>query len=62
MLFGNRTFNIEGISICYVCTPIHVTKTALDHVEVAVHQDDSSGVPNAKQPESLWHRVSVATF
>ena len=61
LLFGNCTFNIEGIPICDGGTPIRVTKAALDHIEVAVHQDNSSGVPNTNQPESLWHRVSVAT-
>ena len=45
-LFGNCTFNIESIPICDVGAPIHVTKAALDHIEVAIHQDDSSGVPN----------------
>ena len=61
-MFGNCTFNtIESIPICDGGTPIHVTKAALDHVEVAVHQDDCSGVPNTKQRESSWHRVSVAT-
>ena len=38
-----------------------MTKVALDHIEVAVHQNDSSSVPNTKQPESSWHRVSAAT-
>ena len=56
---GSCTFkiDIESIPICDGGTPIHVTKVALDHIEVAVHQDDSSGVPNTKQPESSWHRV-----
>ena len=39
--------------------PIHETKASLDHIEVAVHQDDSSGVPNTKQPKPSWHRVQV---
>ena len=61
-LTGNCTFkfDIESISICVCGTPIHVTKVALDHIEVAVHQDDSGGVPNTKQPESSWHRISAA--
>ena len=63
MLFSNCTFNIESIPVCDGGTPIHVTKVTLDHIEVqvAVHQDDSSGVPNTKQSESSWHRVSVTT-
>ena len=59
-MFGNSTFNIESIPICDVGTPIYVTKAALDYIEVAVHHDDSSGVSDAKQPESSWHRVSAA--
>ena len=58
MQFGNCT-NIESIPICdggTTSTAIHVTKVALDYIEVAVHQDDSSGVPNTKQLESSWHR------
>ena len=61
MLFGNCTFNIESIPICDGGTAIHVTKAALDHVKAAVHNDDGSGVPNTKQRERSWHRVSVAT-
>ena len=65
MLFGNCTFNIEGIPICDGGTLICVAKVALDHAEVAIHQDDgsSSGVPNTKQRlrEHSWHRVSGAT-
>ena len=60
-MFGNFTFNIEGIPICDGGTPIHVTKVAVDHIDVAVHHDDSSGGPNTKQPEVSWHRVSGAT-
>ena len=59
LLFGDCTFNIESIPICDGGTPIHVTKVALDHIEIAVHQDDSS--VDTKQPESSWHRVSGAT-
>ena len=55
------TFNIESISICDGGASIHVTKVALDHIEVAVHEADSSGVPDTKQPESSWHPVSGAT-
>ena len=61
MLLGNRTFNIESIRICDGGTLIRVTKAALDYIEVAVHQDDSSCVPNTKQPETSWHRVCGAT-
>ena len=60
-MFGDCTLDIEGIPICDGGAPIHVTKAALDHIEVAVHQDDSSGVSNTKQPETSWHRVSAAT-
>ena len=59
MLFGNCTFNIESIPICDGGTLICVTKVALDHVEVTVHQDDSSGV--SKQRENLWHRAIAVT-
>jgi hypothetical protein len=62
-LFGsasNCTFNIESIPICDGGTPIHVTEVASDHIDIAVYQDDSSGVPNIKQSESSWHRVSGA--
>ena len=62
LLFGNCTFNIESILVCDGGTPIHVTEVALDHIDVAVHQDDSSFVPNTEQPESSWHSVSGATF
>ena len=62
LLFGNCTFNIESIPVCDGGTPIHVTEVALDHIDVAVHQDDSSFVPNTEQPESSWHSVSGATF
>ena len=61
-MFCNRTFDIESIPICDGGTAIHVTKVALDHIEITVHQDDSSGVPNRKQPESSWHSASGATF
>ena len=60
-LFGNCTFDIESIPICDGGAPIHVAKTALDHIEVAVHQDDISGVSNTKQPETSWHGGSAAT-
>ena len=36
-----------------------MTKVALDHIEVAVDQDDGSDVLNSKQLESSWHCVSV---
>ena len=39
-----------------------MSKVALDHIDVAVHKDDSGVVPNTKQRESSWHRVvSAAT-
>ena len=61
----SHSLNIErsilSIRICDSGIPIDVTKVALDHIEVAVHQDDISGVSNAKQPESSWHRVRAAT-
>ena len=60
-MFGNCTFNIESIPVCDGGTPIHVTEVALDHIDVAVHHDDSSGVPNTKQPEGSWHCVNGAT-
>jgi hypothetical protein len=60
-LFCNGTFNVKCIPICDGGTPIHVMKVALDHIEVAVKQNDSSGSPNTKQPESSWHRVRAAT-
>ena len=41
-------FSIESIPICDGGTPIDVTKVALDHSEVAIHQGDSSGVANTK--------------
>ena len=44
----NGIFNVESIPICDGGTPIDVTKVALDHSEVAVHQGDSSGAPNTK--------------
>ena len=62
-LSGNCTFkfDIESIPICDSRTPIHVTKVPLDHVEVTVqHEDSISGVPNAKQPESSWHRAGAS--
>ena len=46
--FGNGIFNVESIPICDGGTPIDVTKAAMDHSEVAIHQDDSSGAPNTK--------------
>ena len=58
LLFGNSTSNIESIPVCYGGTPIHVTEVALSDIEVAVHQDDSSSMPNTKQPESPGHRIS----
>ena len=54
-MFDNCILSIESILICDGGAPIEVTKVALDHIEVAVHQDDSSGVSNSKQPESSWH-------
>ena len=48
MWFGNGIFNVESIPICDGGTPIDVTKAAMDHSEVAIHQDDSSGAPNTK--------------
>ena len=48
LLFGNGIFNIENIPIWNGGTPIDVTKVALDHSEVAIHQDDSSGVSDTK--------------
>ena len=54
-LFCNCTFDIESIPICDGGTPVHMTKATLDHIEVTVHKDDSSGVPNSKQPETSWH-------
>ena len=54
-LFRNCTFDIESIPIRDGGTPVHMTKAALDHIEVTVHKDDSSGVPNSKQPETSWH-------
>ena len=61
-LFGDCTFkfDVESISVCDGGAPIHVAKVTVDHIEVAVHQDDSS-MPNTKQPESSWHRVSAAS-
>ena len=61
LLFGNCTFNIESIPVCDGDTPIHVAEVALDHINIAVIQDDRSGVPNRKEPESSWHRVNGAT-
>jgi hypothetical protein len=61
LLFGSCTFEVENVPIRDGGTPIHVTEVTLDHIEVAVHQDDSCVVPNTKQPESSWHRVSGAT-
>ena len=48
-------FDIESIPICDGGAPIHVTKVALDHIEVAVHHDDSSSAPNTEWPESSRH-------
>ena len=66
--YGSCTFkiDIESIPICDGGTPIHVTKVALDYIEVAAsfEHNDSSGVPNATkqwEPESSWHRVCTAT-
>ena len=55
-LSGNCTFmfDIESISICDNGTPIQVTKIASNQVKVAIHQDDSRGVPNTI---SWWHEV-----
>ena len=44
LLFDNCIFSIETILICDGGASIDVTKVTLDHIEVAVHQDDSSGV------------------
>ena len=44
----NGIFNVESIPICDGGTPIDVTKAAMDHSEVAIHQDDSSGAPDTK--------------
>ena len=46
--------DIEGISICDGGTTIQLTKIASDHVEVAIHQDDSRVAPNTI---SWWHEV-----
>ena len=43
LLFGNCVFNVERIPICDGGTPVDVAKAALDHSEVALHHDDSSG-------------------
>ena len=52
---GNCAFNdVERICICDGGTSIQVTKISSDHVEVAIHQDDSRSVPNAV---SWWHEV-----
>ena len=48
LLFGGGTFNVESIPICDGGTPIDVTKVALDHSEVTIHQDDSSGASDTK--------------
>jgi hypothetical protein len=56
-LTSNCTFkDIERISISDGATLIQVTKISLDHVEVAIDQDDSRGVKNTK---SGWHGVLV---
>ena len=44
---GNGICNVESIPICDGCTPIDVTKVALDHSEVAIYHDDSSGAPQS---------------
>ena len=41
--FGDGTFDVESIPVGDSGTPIDVTKVALDHSEVAIHHDDSSG-------------------
>ena len=46
LLFDDGIFNVESISIWDGGTPIYVTKVALDHSEVAIHQDYSGGTPN----------------
>ena len=46
--FGNGISNVESIPICDGGTPIDVTKVALDHSEVAIHYDDSSGASQGK--------------
>ena len=46
--FCNGIFDVESIPICDGGTPIDVTKVALDHSEVAIHQGDTSGAPNTK--------------
>ena len=38
-----------------------MTKVALNHIESAAVYQDDSGVPNTKQPDISWHRVSAAT-
>ena len=44
---GNGICNVESIPICDGGTPIDVTKVALDHNEVTIHQGDSSGAPQS---------------
>ena len=39
-----------------------MAEVALDHIDIAVHQDDSSGMLNTEQPESSWHSASGVTF
>jgi hypothetical protein len=56
-LSGNCTFeDVERISICGGGTSIQVTKIASDHVEVAIHQDDSRGAPDTI---CWWHELEV---
>ena len=43
--FGNGVFNVKSIPICDGGAPIDATKVALDHSEVAIYHDDSSGAP-----------------
>ena len=47
LLFGKGVFNVERIPIGDGGTPVDVAKAALDHSEVAIHHDDSSGAPQA---------------
>ena len=48
LLIGDGTFNVKSIPICDGATPIDVAKIALNHSEVAIYQDDGSGVSDTK--------------